>query len=334
MPRQTKQNKICTPELLEQVSPENKQLIKDFLSYLQSIQRSQTTIEAYEHDLQIWSCWNVQFNQNKLFVDLTKRNIVAYQDWLLNVNENSPARVRRLKSALSSMADYVELILDDEYPTFRNTINKIASPPNQPVREKTVFEKEDLDKLLSILVERKQYQKACCVALAMSSGARKSELTRFKVSYFDENNIINGMMYKTPEKIKTKGRGHQGKQLTKYTLVESFKPYFDLWMKQREELGVDSEWLLVSKSDDGKWEQIKPETLNSWANTFTKLIGIDFYFHSLRHYLVGKLESELNIPANLIKTWNGWASVALVDVYRDRDETDELIEAFNSNEEE
>ena len=38
----------------------------------------------------------------------TKRNIVAYQNWLLNSNENSPARIRRLKAALSSMSNFID----------------------------------------------------------------------------------------------------------------------------------------------------------------------------------------------------------------------------------
>ena len=68
-----------------------------------------------------------------------------------------------------------------------------------------------------------------------------------KVSYFDDSNIVYGSLYKTPEKIKTKGRGSRGKQLTCYTLAKPFKPYLDLWLNYRKEHGIDSEWLLPKK---------------------------------------------------------------------------------------
>ena len=90
-------------------------------------------------------------------------------------------------------------------------------------------------KYLETLVEKKKYQTACAVALAIFSGARKSELTRFKVDYFNEENIIFDALFKTKEKIKTKGRG-KGKFIHKYVLLD-FKKYFDLWMAERERLG-------------------------------------------------------------------------------------------------
>ena len=43
-------------------------------------------------------------------------------------------------------------------------------------------------------------------------------LTRFKASYFDKENLIcDGALYKTPEKMQTKGRGQRGKLLDVYT---------------------------------------------------------------------------------------------------------------------
>ena len=107
MPRKTKKNMITSSDLLAQVNPENKQLLDDFVNYLRSIQRSDTTIEAYINDINIAFVWNLQFNGNKSYIDWTKRNVVAYQNWLLNNNENSPARVKRLKASLSSISNYV-----------------------------------------------------------------------------------------------------------------------------------------------------------------------------------------------------------------------------------
>lgn len=199
MPRKTKMNSITSPELLAQVNPQSTRLLDDFLEYLKSTQKSEGTISSYRNDIQIAFVWCLQHNGNKFFVDWKKRDIVSYQNWLLNNNENSPARVRRLKAALSSMSNYVENICDDEYPDFRNIINKVENPVNNPVREKTVWEEKELEEILSVLVQRGKYDKACFLALAMYSGRRKAELCRFKVSDFEESHLVcDGRFIKVP----------------------------------------------------------------------------------------------------------------------------------------
>ena len=130
MPRKTKQNDITSPELLAQVNPENMRLKQDFIAYLQSVQRSPKTIAGYSNDIDIFWVWNLLNNGNKFFPKITKRDYAAYQHWLINENGNSPSRVRRLKSAISSMSNYVENILDDEddFKGFRSTVRKIENP--------------------------------------------------------------------------------------------------------------------------------------------------------------------------------------------------------------
>lgn len=136
MGRKTKQNKITSPELIAQVNPENLRLMEDFLEYLKSTGRSEGTIKGYRNDCLIFFVWALQNAKNKYFPEISKRDIVAYQNWLISNNENSPARVRRIKSTLSSLSNYIESILDDELPDFKPIIRKIESPINQPVREK------------------------------------------------------------------------------------------------------------------------------------------------------------------------------------------------------
>ncbi|MCD8207407.1 MAG: tyrosine-type recombinase/integrase [Bacteroidales bacterium] len=313
-------NNITSPELLSQVNPDNMQLLRDFKDYLHSIQRSETTIAGYESDILIAFVWCLEYNENKFFVDWTKRNIVAFQNYLLSENENSPARIRRIKSSLSSMSNFIELVLDDEYPNFRNIINKVENPANHPVREKTVWEDSELEGLLDLLVERKDYEKACYLALAMYSGRRKSELCRFKVSDFDDSKLVcDGALYKSSP-IKTKGRG-EGKVIPCYTLAKRFKPYLDLWMEDRKRDGIESEWLFPDPSNPN--EPVKISTINSWSNTFTRLSGKEAYIHSLRHYFTTCL-AKAGIPDSVIQSIVSWESSDMVRLYTDLD-VDEQI---------
>ena len=320
MGRKTKMNSITSPKLLAQVNPENTQLLEDFKDYLRSIQRSETTIAGYENDIQIAFVWCLQHNNNAFFVNWTKRNVVAYQNWLLNSNENSPARIRRLKASLSSMSNFIENILDDEFPNFRNIINKVESPANKPVREKTVWEDSELESLLNKLVERKDYEKACYLALAMYSGRRKSELCRFKISDFNNDKLVcDGALYKS-DPIKTKGKSG-GKMINCYTLAKKFKPYLDMWRNIRLDKYGDSEWLFPDAKNPK--EHIQISTINSWSNTFSRLSGKPAYIHSLRHYFTTSL-AKAGIPDGVIQSIVAWESSDMVQLYKDIDADEQI----------
>lgn len=328
MARKTIMNSITSPELLAQVNPKNRELLNDFLDYLRSIERSNGTIEQYRSDIQIAFVWNLQHNDNKFFVDWTKRNIVAYQNWLLNNNENSPARVRRMKASLSSMSNYICNILDDEFPNFRNIISKVESPVNQPVREKTVLTSEQADQLLKELTNRKQYDKACAFALALYSGRRKSEIPRFRLSDFTEDRLVcGGSLYKTG-KIKTKGRGLQGKQLECFCLAKQFKPYLDRWLLYRDERGIQSEWLFPSKEDPN--QHIGVPMMNSWAHTFSAILGVDFYWHAVRHATVTNFK-RVGIPDTVIQQYIGWSDISMIPIYSDLEADEQLGMYFTSD---
>lgn len=332
MARSTVYNQITTDEKIKNINPKNKELCSDFLDYLSSMNRSKSTLKVYENDLDIFFCWNLEFNNNKYFIDIKKRELVRFQGYALQEWGWGASRIKRVKSVISSLSNYIVDILqddDDEFEDFKSIIGKIESPVNEPIREKTIIPDEEVDKFLDKLVSQGRYQQACVFALAAMSGSRKAELLRFKVEYFSDENVqIKGALYKTP-KIKTKGRGVNGKQINKYVLYD-FKKYFDLWMEERKRLGVESEWLFVGKSKDGKYEQMKVSTLDSWAIIFSKELGIDFYWHAMRHYLTTKMK-KYNIPDHVIKEYFQWNSVEMVGVYSDIDASDDFSKYFGSD---
>ena len=322
MPRKTRQNKITSPEKTALINKENLRLKNDFVDYLRSTQRSEGTIAGYDNDLLIVFTFILENLNNKAFQNLTKRDIVALQSWLIS-NGNSPARIRRVKAAVSSLSNYCENVLSDDEPEFsgyRSIVRKIESPPLRAVREKTVWEPEEVTALLGELTESGEYKKACVLALAAYSGRRKAELCRFKVSDFDDDKLVcDGALYKSAP-IKTKGRAG-GKFLCCYTLAKLFKPYLDAWLTERERLGIQSEWLFPDSSDASL--QISESTLSSWANTFSRLSGRDFYFHSMRHAFTTML-ARAGIPDNAITQIVGWDSADMCKIYTDIDADDQI----------
>lgn len=333
MGRTTVYNNITSPEQIAQILPENITLMEDFLEYLQSIGRAETTIGQYRSDLLIFWVWNLEHNNNKEFIKITKREFAKFQNHCLNTWGWSSNRVRRVKSVISSMSNFIENILDEDpdYQGYRAVIRRIESPAKELVRDKTVFEPDELQRLLDYLVETEQYLKACVLALAMYSGRRKAELPRFKVSYFDNENVFFGSLYKTPEKVKTKGRG-KGKMLNLFVFKNEFDPYLKLWLDQRKELGIESEWLFPLKEGQG-WncaEQMSPDTLDNWVDGFSKFLGKDFYWHSMRHYFTTQC-FKANLPSSVIQEIVGWDSADMCNLYNDTSTEETLAKYFDEN---
>lgn len=312
--RSTVYNRVVTPETMEKVNIENEQLKEDFCEYLRSIDRSSQTIAQYKNDLNIFFVWNMQNNGNKFFVDLKKRDIVRFQSWCIEIKW-SPKRIRRVKATLSSLSNYIENILDDEYKDFRNIIRKVENPTNEEVREKTIVTTQDIDEVLEYYTNIEEYEKACAVAVCAYSGMRRAELLQMKMSYFDEDHLeFDGALYKT-DKVRAKGRGMKGKQINKYVFVAA-KPYIEAWRKRREELGIDIDDMFVTFNvKEHKWEPRK--TLERWTKEIGFIINKDFYWHSLRHYCCTYLINDFNIPSEVVREFFQWSSADMISIYND-----------------
>lgn len=141
------------------------------------------------------------------------------------------------------------------------------------------------------------------------------------MSYFDDENIIYGTFYKTPEKVRTKGKGVNGKMLTCCDAGKAFQALLRCVDGEGGQIWVRSEWLFPDRDDPTKTVPIS--TLNSWAETFSNILGIPVYWHSLRHFFTTSL-AKANLPDSVIKTIIGWESLEMVDIYKDIDDEDEI----------
>lgn len=160
-------------------------------------------------------------------------------------------------------------------------------------------------------------QKACWLALAVTCGARFTELLNFDITLIDENRTAFGDLFlETTRQIKTKGRGKGGKLLYKYILRDKFLPFYRDWLIERQAIlnkNNQSHTALFIKQNG---QPATAATIRCWIIDFEKYLGVPFYAHSLRHYLTTLLARK-NIPQNLIKELMGWSSADMVDVYSD-----------------
>ena len=313
MGRKTKKMTDITKEQWDQVNEENRSLVIDFLEYCQTIDRSPETINGYTSDLHIAMVWLKDNMKNKEFYDINKRDVSKFQNWCIQ-NGLSSSRIRRLRSALSSLSNYIENMLDDSYPNFKNIINKIPAPPLTNIREKTIMSNEFIDKLLEDLLKENKIQQACFVAVLIASGMRKSEVVLCNMDWFFKNPIIREGMYITPE-IRTKGKGIAGSRKNKFLIKEIVDKYLDLWKKERERLNIDNEALFVVKRNN-KWERIKCSTVDSWMEKFTIMTGEDNYAHAYRHYSATWLKKN-GVSIDKIRDFLGHKDSSTSEIYID-----------------
>lgn len=334
MARKTKYNKIVSDDKFDLINTQNMNLLKEWEVYLKMSGRSSDTIDKYKSNVRIYFVWLLDNRENRFFVDCKKKDFMFFFDYAINEYGWSPNRTRVLKDTLSSFSNYIENMCDEDYPAFKNIVRGLEVPQKRKVREDTVLEEKEVNQLFDILIENSEYQMACLLALGLYGGARKQELTRYKLSYFDKDNILYGSLYRTPEPIKTKGRGG-GKYIVKYTLKKEFERYLYLWKRERKKMGIgEFEWLFVTKGEKG-YKQINVGTLDYYAQKMTKYLknnGInkDFYWHCCRHFFTTSLK-KANFPEDIITEIVGWESSEMVAIYNDLKKDDKLGKYFNEN---
>ena len=329
MSRKTYRKVIVTKELIDQIDSKNKQLVEKFLKE-KSTRSSDVTIKNYRSDSNIFFVWNLQYNENKFFVDIKKLEFANFFSYVVDELHWGSARSNRLRSFLSSLSIFIAKFMDDEYPNFRNIVlSTIESSPKEFAREKTILSNEQVEDLLHHFSEVDS-QMACWLALAVFSGSRFAELLRFTTDLIDENHTAFGDIFlETTRPVKSKGRGRTGKLLLKYIIKDKYLPYHKKWMEDRDKIMKDNnqEHTFLFVKTDGS--PAVDGTVRSWIQTMEKYIGIPLYPHALRHYLVSEF-SRRKIPTMLIKDIVGWASETMVTLYDDTSSKDRVWDELNN----
>ena len=234
--RETYRKVITSHELIKQINSENAKLMDRFLKNF-ATKRSPNSVTVYRSNLNIFFCWNILNNDNKLFTDVKKFEMLDFFDFCVTDLKWSSNRFAQMHSSLSSFSDWIENMYDEKYPMCRNIVKKIEKPDKETVRKKSIFKKEELDNLMNWLGEINKLQEQCLLALMMGSGARISELVRFTVNMIDENNTaFEGLFLETTEEMQVKGRGVNGKHIERYIIKDVFLPYFKKWIPVRNEI--------------------------------------------------------------------------------------------------
>ena len=287
--------KITDESISRFINKKNKKLQKGFSDYLRRNDRTERTINAYINDLEIFFTWNYKYNDNINFTRLTTRQLSMFQEYAVSKLKWSPNRIVRENSVLKSLSAYIETELKDEYPRFISIMGKIPNPEIENVLAKAVITEAEFSAVIESLQYKNMYQATCALSLAANCGCSVEEMLQFKTDWFDDKNIVPGTcLYATPEKIRMKGKGKEGTPVTAYILTD-FKEYYDLWMGERRNKGIKSEYLFVNK--EGK--PAEAYNLTVYSRAVTRRLGKPFYFTCLEELFYKRL-LDRNVPGYII----------------------------------
>lgn len=297
-------------------------LMKKFLKY-KNAKCSDTTIISYESDLNIYFCYNLVENNNKFFIDTKKLEMAEFFDYGLMELKWSGNRYLRMRSLMNSFSDFIVDFMDEEYPTFKNIVNKsVEKVEKVPVRKKTIILPDQVYNLRDTLIETGEIQQATYLMLLAASGARISESLRIDVDLIDENHTaFEDLFLETTNDIKTKGHGKNGTMMSRFIIKDVFLPTYKQWLPIREEIlnknGKQHNKMFIKDNGD----PITLSIVRTWIGKWEKILGVNLYAHAFRHFIVSDLTRK-GCSSDFIVAVMKWKSSDMYHIYNDIEDKD------------
>lgn len=331
-----------SPEEWEKVNHFNRTILEEFLA--DSTELSDKTKKVYESNLRIWFVWVMNFLGNKKETQIKPLEYKKFQNWLVNRGASS-SDISNKRAAISSLNSYIEIYYGDEFPMFRNFINRsIKLPAPNRVYPKEPLSKEEFQHLLDVLEDHEDWQKIAYLVFTFDTGCRRAEsrqLEKFVVDYRpivkkkvitkeDGSEEIKRVVFYRTHPIRCKGSGKAGK-IRQFLFSERTMDALKKWMEVRGE--DDCPYMFVSRIGDTV-RQCSENTFNNWAHdVFSPIVGRRVYPHQLRISRASQLAVDNGVDIKVIQKLLGHENVSTTEGYVVRDDSDDLDELYLEDEE-
>lgn len=278
------------------VRQSNKALMNKFLTFLRSKGRKDRTLKEYENALKIFFIWNMNYNDNKDFINLAKDDFLRFRMYGYNEVKWSASREYVFESIFASLSKYIENELHIE--GFKSVLSgiKLKSIVYGVKVSKMPYTTEQINSALDLCVFDGEYKAACLIALIVCSGKDMHDLLKCEVSFFDERHIYKDVLYKLP-------------MAKSYVLKEKFDPYLKLWLDYRKENGIESKWLFPDFNVSEK-----PWSYDRAKYVISSYIDSTFYVKSLRECAVIEF-ANAGLPRELLLEMSGLDDDSLARTY-------------------
>ena len=286
-----KRSDSITDEMWNEVCEFNRNMVEEYLN--DQVDLSAKTKIGYTSGLKIFFYWVKENLNNKECVNIKKKEFVKYLNWLTNRGMSESA-IRFKKSCVSAFCNYIMMMYEDEYPTFRSFVTSEM----KVVKTGNVFEKEPLTPdeyhlLCDELEKREEWQKLAYLKFSYSTGCRRAEARQLlkevvdykplekEITIYDEDGNAEKAISRSYQthKIRCKGASVVGK-VRKLKFGEDAMDALKKWIEVRGD--DDCPYMFVIKKKDSV-RQVAENTFNDWCSgLFSKIVGRRVHPHLFR----------------------------------------------------
>lgn len=295
--KNAKRSDEITDEMWQEVNEFNRNMVQEYLE--NQAELSIKSKKGYESGLRIFFYWVKKHLNNKSCLEIKKKEFVKYLNWLTN-RSLSDSTIKFKKSCVSAFCNYIMMMYEEEYPTFRSFVTsemKVVKTGN--VYEKVPLTPDEYVFLCQELEKREEWQKLAYLTFSYSTGCRREEARQLlkevvdyeprekEITVIDEDGNKKNVVSKCylTHTIRCKGASIVGKQ-RKLKFDESAMSWIKKWLDVRGE--DNCPYVFVTKTynkdtDTYNVEQVSETTFNNWCKyLFTKIIGRRVHPHLFR----------------------------------------------------
>ncbi len=338
--KNAKRSDDITDEMWSEVLEFNRNMVQEYLD--NQTELAIKTKIAYKSGLRIFFYWVKQNLNNKSFLDIKKKEYARYLNWITNRGLSDSA-IKFKKSSVSSFCNYIMMMYEDEYPTFRNFTVGLKVVKTGNVYPKEPLTPDEYIMLCEELEKREEWQKLAYLVFTYSTGCRRAEARQLlkevvdypakerKIKIIDEDGNEKEAISKSYQThtIRCKGASIVGKP-RKLKFGEDAMQWMKKWLEVRGE--DDCPYMFVIKQKkNGVTRQVGEDTFNGWCEKlFAKIIGRRCHPHQFRESRATNLVVYEHRSAEVAQKLLGHNDVSTTKnhyIIRN-DEIDESDEAF------
>ena len=268
MPERSKRICFYDAEKLKLINEGNLKLWQKYKIDMTLRDLSQTTIAAYENDLQQWFIYILDNQFNQSVKELSEDDLTEFF-YYCKMRGNNTNRMKRRMASISAFYKFLrkkKLIIE-------NPAEFLDRPKHGlPITVQTYLSKEQVEQLRQKLKEYGNLQIQTYVMFSLSTMARVNAVAHIRWDMIDfENRMVNNVLEK------------EGKIVDLF-FSEEVKELLLALQAQRKEQGInDYGWVFYThKCTEDK--PVSKSTLNDWCKLSGSLIGIDtLHPHDYRH---------------------------------------------------
>lgn len=315
----------------------NRTIIDEYLETAMHL--SPKSYIQYKSALRMYAYW-LKLNCNNIpNTEVKSRDYLRFQNWLVRKGI-AESTIKLKRSAISNLNNYIMVYYEEEFPTFRNYINKqIKVPKTGFVHDKVPLTPDEYIMLCNELEKREEWQKLAYLKFTYITGCRRAESRQLlkevvnyppiikKVKMTDsegKQTEVEIQKYKTHD-TRCKGSGSVGK-VRKLEYNEEVLESLKKWLEVRGE--DDCPYMFVTHGKNG-YKQVSETTFNQWCSgLFTDIVHRRVHPHLFRESRATNLVVHSGKTLEMVRKLLGHESSDTTKIYvinKDDEEADEVF---------